>query len=71
MSVIVSRMIQFSVRFRARRWEFSVTVPAPSTFSALYFFFFFNLLSALRGMWDLSSPTRDGTLGPCVGSTES
>ena len=24
-----------------------------------YNFFFFNLLATLRGMWDLSSPTRD------------
>ena len=25
----------------------------------------------LRGMWDLSSLTRDGTTPPCIGSTES
>ena len=25
----------------------------------------------LHGMWDLSSPTRDGTHAPCSGSSES
>ena len=28
-------------------------------------------LAVLRGMWDLSSPTRDPTCSPCIGSTES
>ena len=28
-------------------------------------------LAAPRGMWDLSSPTRDQTRVPCIGSTES
>ena len=31
-----------------------------------FFFFFFFLLC---GMWDLSSPNRDGTCAPCSGST--
>ena len=39
------------------------------------FFFFFGqlliLLAAPRGMWDLSSLTRDGTRAPCRGSLES
>ena len=34
-------------------------------------FLFFNFLAALHGMWDLSSPTRDGTCTLCSGSTES
>ena len=33
------------------------------------FFLFFTFL--LRGMWDLSSPTRDRTRTPCSGSAES
>ena len=32
------------------------------------FFFFWP---KLRDMWDLSSQTRDGTLAPCIGSSES
>ena len=35
------------------------------------FFFFQFVLAALLGTWDLSSPTRDGTCVPCIGSTES
>ena len=31
--------------------------------------FFFSVVP--RGMWDLSSPTRDRTHTPCVGSAES
>ena len=34
-------------------------------------FFSFIALAMPRGMWDLSSPTRDGTRAPCIGSTES
>ena len=34
-------------------------------FFCLPFFFFFFLC----GMWDLSSPNRDGTFAPCSGST--
>ena len=34
-------------------------------------FFFFNVLAMPCGMWDLSSPARDGTRGPCFGSAES
>ena len=30
-----------------------------------------NLISALCSIWDLSSPTRDQTRAPCVGSAES
>ena len=32
---------------------------------------FFFFLAALQAMWDLCSPTRDQTLPPCCGSTES
>ena len=37
------------------------------------FLFCFDLgfLAAPCGMWDLSSPTRDGTRAPCSGSVES
>ena len=35
---------------------------------SLPFFFFFT---TLRGMWDLSSLTRDRTCAPCDGGTES
>ena len=28
-------------------------------------------LATPHGMWDLSSPTRDGTRAPCSGSVES
>ena len=31
----------------------------------------FNFLAAPRGTWDLSSPTRDRTHVPCIGSVES
>ena len=34
----------------------------------VFFFFFFNLLAALHGMWDLSFSTRDQTCIPCTGS---
>ena len=34
-------------------------------------FFFFLGDAASCGMWDLSSPTRDQTHTPCIGSTES
>ena len=37
----------------------------------LTFTFFFLLLAEPRGMWDLSSPTRDRTQAPCSGSVES
>ena len=40
--------------------------------SALFFFFFsFLFLAAPCGMRDLSSPTRDRTRVPCIGSAES
>ena len=32
-----------------------------------YCFFFYVLVFWPRGMWDLSSPTRDQTLTPCIG----
>ena len=32
---------------------------------------FLCFLATLRGLWDLSSPTRDLTCVPCSGSTES
>ena len=35
----------------------------------ILFFFFF--LAMPHGMWDLSSPTRDRTHAPCIGSAES
>ena len=35
------------------------------------FFLIFIFLAALQGLWDLSSPTRDGTQAPCSGSSES
>ena len=37
----------------------------------VFSFFFFPFLATPRGMWDLSSPIRDGTCVPCSGSTES
>ena len=33
----------------------------------IYFILFFSFLTALRGMWDLSSLTRNQTHAPCVG----
>ena len=37
----------------------------------LYFIFlFFPFLAVPRGIWDLSSLTRDQTHAPCIGSTE-
>ena len=38
------------------------------SFVVLVFFFFY---AALHGMWDLSSPTRDQTHIPCIGSAVS
>ena len=35
------------------------------------FFFFFLVGGMLHGMWDLSSPARDQTHVPYIGSTES
>ena len=32
----------------------------------LFIYLFIYLLAALRGMWDLSSPTRDRTCAPCI-----
>ena len=40
------------------------TSPKPKFFS---FFFFFV---TPHGTWDLSSPARDQTRGPCIGSME-
>ena len=37
----------------------------------LFFFFFFNFLAKLHGMWALSSLTRDRKSVPCLGSAES
>ena len=37
----------------------------------ILFYFIYLFLAAPRGMWDLSSPTRDGTQAACSGSTES
>ena len=34
-------------------------------------FVFFFLIFWPRGMWDLSSPTRDGTHAPCIGRAQS
>ena len=36
-----------------------------------FIFYFIFILAALCSMWDLSSPTRDGTGAPCIGNTES
>ena len=33
-------------------------------FEWLFFFFFFNLMTALCSMWDLNSPTRDQNPSP-------
>ena len=41
----------------------------PSCSQDLLFFFLFFLLAMPRGVWDLSSPTRDRTHAPCSGST--
>ena len=35
----------------------------------IYYYYYY--LAALHGMWDLSSPTRDQTQAPCIGSAES
>ena len=40
-------------------------------FVCLFSFFGFFVLAAPHGMWDFSSPTRDQTHGPCIGSAES
>ena len=40
-------------------------------FNQTIFFFFNTFLVAPHAMWDLSSPTRDGTHVPCIGSKES
>ena len=34
-------------------------------------FFFFFFFATLHGIWDLSFPTRDGTLATCSGNSES
>ena len=36
-----------------------------------FFFFSFSFLAAPGGMCDLSSPTRDQTCIPCIGSMDS
>ena len=45
---------------------FDMSLNAPERIGSFCFSFYF--LSALRGMWDLSSPTRDRTHAPCSGS---
>lgn len=46
--------------------------PSPTFFFLkVVFFFTFYFLAALQGMRDLSSSTRNGTLAPCSGSTQS
>ena len=34
-------------------------------------FYLFYFLASLQAMWDLSSPTKDQTCGPCNGSADS
>ena len=36
--------------------------------NSIFIFIIFYFLAAPRGMWNLSSPTRDGTRAPCSGS---
>ena len=36
-----------------------------------FILFYFIFLAMLRGLQDLSSPTRDRTCAPCSGSSES
>ena len=36
-----------------------------------FFFLFFFFFGHTMSMWDLSSPTRDQTHAPCIGSAES
>ena len=45
------------------------TREAPIIF--LIHFFVLLFLAMLHGVWDLSSPTRDQTCAPCIGSAES
>ena len=44
---------------------------SPSLSWSASLFCFFVFLTAPRGMWGLSSPTRDRTCAPCIGSVES
>ena len=45
--------------------------PCPPHIVLLCFVLVFFVLAAPHGMWDLSSPTRDRTRAPCIGSVES
>ena len=45
-------------------------VPWSHSRTYLIFIFLFLFLAIPSGLWDLSSPTRDGTRAPCSGSAE-
>ena len=42
--------------------------PPLPVLSLFFVCLFFNFLATPHGMWDLSSPTRDRTHDPCIGS---
>ena len=45
--------------------------PIPKSSSICAFIFIIYFLAMPSGMWDLSSPTRDQTHAPSIGSSES
>ena len=58
--------------YKAKKYFMSEKIRANVLLIFFYYvgsFFFF--LAEPRSMWDLSSPTWDGTGAPCIGSTES
>ena len=66
------------VRGQAHMVAFPLHCSSIKYTGGLGFFFFlfkftiiFNFLAMLCNMWDLNSPTRDGTHAPCIGSIKS
>ena len=62
----VSRQVALSPLFRQVRRG-----PGGHFWKSFYFSLSLFFLAALHGLWDLSSPTRDRTRAPCIGSVES
>ena len=61
------------LRISIEIWRCRMTFPSGNKlldwniWPPIYFILFFSFLTALRGMWDLSSLTRNQTCVPCVG----
>ena len=67
----ILRNCQIIFQNGVHHFTFSSAMWEGSSFSTEHLLLFFNtLLAAVRGMWDLSSSTRDQACDPCVGNAE-